>query len=185
MVEYLKRFVIVIIIMLCSTCSVESSGALSPSFPSTQIMDPRADTLSTVRFLGGHYGCRINSNMLQDMSGVTYASDGKYLNATIWLKNPIKNIINPLSAEGNEAVIYHLYPDNTFVNVAHGQKKALESYLKDFNSSIATISLKQIVDSHNKSSDLYKYSYSIGAPHSHNFKRYGFKIISDLNNDEG
>lgn len=184
MTEYSNFSAIVTLIILSFAYAANNSYAFSPSFPSTQIVDPTGDTSSSV--FPTRDGCRLNSKFSQDMSGVTYTSDGTYLNSTIWLKNPIKSIINPLSANRTVVVIYPFYPNNTIVNVAHGQKKDIQRYLADFNSSITPISHKQIFDSNNKSFDVYNYSYHypLDVPHKNAFKRYGFKIISDSNNNE-
>jgi hypothetical protein len=157
--------VVFIFIILSSIYSVNNCTA-TPSFPTTQVKDEHGDIVTT--------GCRLNESFTPDISGITYASDGKILTSTIWLNTPLnKYIINPSLLVGKKAVTYKDYPNNTFVSLAQGKKNYVDSYLNDFNTSATILSHTK---SHQGNNITEFYEYRIEKP-----LRFGFKIIYDIN----
>lgn len=116
------------IIPVFYTCSNSQSFALSPSFPRQEVADDIHDAVKkdiSERIVKVNY-TDMNETIIAnsiDMSHVTYLSDGKILNATLWLAWPgfDKTLyklaykidfgmyidVNPNSQMGNEAVSYH------------------------------------------------------------------------------
>jgi hypothetical protein len=165
------------IIFLRHACSVNDALAFSPSFPSTQITDPLHDAVPSVNV--GKYGCGLrDSSLFPDISGITYASDGKNLTATIWFNAPItKYIMDPSSFNNSRrtvATLHTIYPKNTFIDEAQGENAAVERYLQSSTFPFISHQIKTI-NLNNMSFKLD--TYSIEKP----YKRYGFMIISNIN----
>jgi hypothetical protein len=87
--------IILVIILFGGSLNIDGAG-LSPQFPRQTINDPPNDW--------HYYPLNTNTNCsnmpeptkIPDMVGVSYFSDGDFLNATIWLSGPFEKIPTPL-----------------------------------------------------------------------------------------
>jgi hypothetical protein len=109
-VSILILFLIYLILasgQICASADIEPSGrdSVSPSFSNIEIIDPKIDwiDLDTRNFTKG-------GDRSTDMESVNYFSDGKTLNATLWLYFPFK--MQPRLSDEN--VNYGMYIDADF-----------------------------------------------------------------------
>ncbi len=98
---YLSRVVdILIIISLCVVSPIflpVQTTQASPPFP-RQFMLDEPDDWQPFSVLPGSNCTNIqNTIQIPDMTGVTYFSDGNFLNATIWLSGPFQEIPKPVT----------------------------------------------------------------------------------------
>jgi hypothetical protein len=86
-------------------CELNNSFADSPSFPEQEIVDKTGDWISTrTRHTA------TNEFRVPDITSVDYFSDGKFLNATLWLSKPFKEQPPNLFKE----VDYGMFIDSDF-----------------------------------------------------------------------
>ncbi|HXS60875.1 MAG TPA: hypothetical protein VN703_08710 [Candidatus Sulfopaludibacter sp.] len=124
---------------------LSSIYADSPSITRQEIADPFHDvikryqnyTISKINFTNTPEGYIANST---DISHISFVSDGKYLNATLWLDRGFNKtlfnkasgmdfgmyiVVNPNSQTGNEIVDYHkqtVWPPNLLFNMSDNHK---------------------------------------------------------------
>jgi hypothetical protein len=88
---------ILIIISLCLSpvLLLSQTTQASPPFPRQFMLDDQNDWQPFSVLPNSNCTNILNTIQIPDMTGVTYFSDGKFLNATIWLSGPFKEVPKP------------------------------------------------------------------------------------------